>query len=67
MLVACIEEAAFVQHGRPGDIAEVQDLLHVVVHESLDYTALVAVAGTAVVVEALLQSMVGLGSEYRSR
>lgn len=59
-------EAASAQHERPGDIAEVQDLLHAVVYELPVGTTPVAVAGIAVVVEALLQSMVGLGIGYRS-
>lgn len=53
-------EAAFAQHGRLGGIAEVQDLVHAVVYEWPVDTAPVAVVDIAVVVEALLQSMVGL-------
>ena len=60
-------EAAFARHERLDGIVEVQDLLHAVVHESPVDTAPVAVADTVVVVEALLQSTVGLGIEYRLR
>lgn len=60
-------EAAFVQHERPGGIAEVQDLLHAAVYVVLVDTAPAAVAGITAVVEALLRSMGGLGNEYRSR
>ena len=59
-------EAAFGQHERLGGIAEVQDLLHAVAHESPVDTSPVAVVDIVAVVEALLQSMVGLGTEYRS-
>ena len=58
-------EAAVVQPERQGDIAEVQDLLHVVAHEVPVDTVLVAVVGIIVVAEALLLSMVGLGTGYR--
>ena len=53
--------AAFAQHERLGGIAEVQDFLHVVVRELPADTAPVAAAGIAVVVEALLRSVEGLG------
>lgn len=59
-------EAVFAQHERPGGIAGVQDLSHAVVYELLADTIPAAVAGIAVVVEALLLSTVGLGIEYRS-
>ncbi len=43
-------EAAVVQHGRLGDIAEVQDLLHAVVHElPVDSVRAVVVGIVAVV------------------
>ena len=60
-------EAAFARHERPGGIAEAQDLSHAVEHESPVDTVPVAVAGIAVVVEALPRSVVGLGIGYRSR
>lgn len=55
------------QHERQSDIAEAQDLLHAVARESPADTARVAVVGIAVVAEALLQSMVALGTGYRSQ
>ena len=58
-------EAAVVPPERQDDIAEVQDLLHVVAHEVPADTVLVAVVGIVVVAEALLQLMVGLGTGYR--
>lgn len=61
MHIVCIAEAASVQHERQGDIAEVQDPLHAAARELPVDTARVAVVGIAVVVEALLRSMVDLG------
>ena len=67
MLVICIAEAAFVQHERRGDIAEVRDLLHAVAREVLVDTARVVVVGIIVVVEALLQSTEDPETGYHSQ
>ena len=65
MLAIYIVEAAVAQPERRGDIAVVQDLLHVFAHEVPVDIVLVAVVGIVVVAEALLQSMVDLGTGYR--